>query len=192
MSQTVRFQETLRRLAIIDESFVEDATGTCLGPEGAPALDPRATALVRLGALVAIGAAPVCLQWSTGRALAAGVADEEIAGVLLAVAPVAGLGRIISAAPEVAAALGYDMAAALEELDDHCPAGSESGGAAHQARHGRESLNHVVDSLFQAGLSLHAAAVNLPRGAAGESISEALQFLDQAIREIGHHALTAD
>ena len=116
MGQAVRFQETLRRLAMIDETFVEDAAGICLDPAGASALDPRTVALVRLGALVATGASPVCLQWSTGRAMAAGVADDEIADVLLAVAPVAGLGRVFSAAPEVATALGYDLTAALEEL----------------------------------------------------------------------------
>jgi hypothetical protein len=39
--------------------------------------------------------------------------------VLLAIAAVAGLGRVAAAAPEVATALGYDVAAALEEPDDH-------------------------------------------------------------------------
>jgi len=39
--------------------------------------------------------------------------------VLLAIAPVAGLGRIVAAAPEVATALGYDIAAALEEPDGY-------------------------------------------------------------------------
>ena len=29
------------------------------------------------------------------------------------------LGRVVSAAPEVASALGYDVAAALEDPDDH-------------------------------------------------------------------------
>ena len=33
--------------------------------------------------------------------------------------PVAGLGRVVSAALNVATALGYDVEAALEELDDH-------------------------------------------------------------------------
>jgi hypothetical protein len=33
--------------------------------------------------------------------------------------PVAGLGRVVCAAPDVATALGYDIAAALEEPDDH-------------------------------------------------------------------------
>ena len=38
--------------------------------------------------------------------------------VMLAIAPVAGLGRVAAAAPGVAAALGYDSAAALEEPGD--------------------------------------------------------------------------
>jgi hypothetical protein len=32
MGETVRFHETLRRLAMIDEAFAEDAAGTGLGP----------------------------------------------------------------------------------------------------------------------------------------------------------------
>jgi alkylhydroperoxidase/carboxymuconolactone decarboxylase family protein YurZ len=44
-----------------------------------------------------------------------GASEDEIAGVLLAIAPVAGLGRVVAAAPEVAIALGYDIEAALEE-----------------------------------------------------------------------------
>ena len=37
--------------------------------------------------------------------------------MLLAIAPVTGLGRVVSAAPSVATALEYDIAAALEEPD---------------------------------------------------------------------------
>ena len=37
--------------------------------------------------------------------------------MLLAIAQVAGIGRIAAAAPDVAIALGYDIAAALEDLD---------------------------------------------------------------------------
>jgi 4-carboxymuconolactone decarboxylase len=119
MSQTVRFQETLRRLAMIDEGFVEDQAGLGLGPAAASALDPKTAALLRVAASVALGSPAVCLEWSTGRALAAGASEDEIADVLLAIAPVAGLGRVVCAAPGVAAALDYDIAAALEEPDDH-------------------------------------------------------------------------
>jgi len=66
---------------------------------------------------VAIGAPGVCLEWSAGRALAAGATEEEIAEVLLAIAPVAGLARIVAAAPDLATALGYDITAALEDPD---------------------------------------------------------------------------
>ena len=115
MSQTVRFQETLRRLAMIDEGFVEDQAGLGLGLAGPRALHPKTVALLQLGASVATGAPPVCVAWSTGRALAAGATDEEIADALLAIAPVTGLGRVVCAAPDVATALGYDIEAALDD-----------------------------------------------------------------------------
>ena len=51
--------------------------------------------------------------------VAAGATDDEIADVLLVIAPVAGLGRVVCAAPDVATALGYDVAAALEEVGDN-------------------------------------------------------------------------
>ena len=118
MGQTVRFQETLRRLAMIDEGFVEDRAGLGLGLAGTSALDPRTAALLQVAVSVALGSPAVCLEWSVGRALAAGASEDEIADVLLAIAPVAGLGRVVCAAPDVATALGYDIAAALEEPDD--------------------------------------------------------------------------
>jgi 4-carboxymuconolactone decarboxylase len=119
MGQTVRFQETLRKLAMIDEGFVEDQAGLGLDPAGKSALDPKTAALLRVAVSVALGSPAVCLEWSTGRALAAGASEDEITGVLLAIAPVAGLGRVVSAAPEVATALGYDIDAALEEPDGY-------------------------------------------------------------------------
>jgi 4-carboxymuconolactone decarboxylase len=118
MSPTARYQETLRRLAMIDEGFVEDEAGLGLALARTPALEPRIAALLQLAILVAGGSPAVCLEWSTARALAAGATEDEIADVLLAIAPVTGLGRVVSAAPDVAAALGYDIGAALEQLDD--------------------------------------------------------------------------
>jgi len=115
VGQTVRFQETLRRLAMIDEGFVEHQARLGLDPVQASALDPKTAALLQVGASAAIGSPAVCLEWATGRALAAGASEDEIADVLLAIAPVAGLGRVVAAAPEVATALGYDIEAALEE-----------------------------------------------------------------------------
>jgi 4-carboxymuconolactone decarboxylase len=117
MGQIVRYQEILRRLAIIDEGFVEDQAGLDLA--GPAALDAKTAALVRVGVLAAIGAPAIGLEWGTTRALAAGATEEEITGVLLAIAPVAGLGRVVSAVTDVAAALGYDIEAALDDPDEH-------------------------------------------------------------------------
>jgi len=114
----MRFQETLRRLAMIDEGFVEDKAGLVLGLSGTSALDPKTASLLQVGVSVALGAPAVSLEWSAARALAAGASEDEIADVLLAIAPVTGLGRVVAAAPDLGTALGYDVAAALEEPDD--------------------------------------------------------------------------
>jgi len=117
MYQMARFQETLRRLAVFDEGFVKAGFG--LGLARTSALDPKTAALLQLGVSVATGSSAVCLEWSASRALAAGATKDEIADMLLAIVPVAGLGRVVSAAPGVAIALEYDVEAALEDVDDH-------------------------------------------------------------------------
>jgi len=118
MGHAARFQETLRSLAMIHEGFVQDKARLGLDLARVSALDPKTAALLLVAAAVAIGSSAVCLEWSTGRALAVGASEDEIVEVLLAIAPVAGLGRIVSAAPDVATALGFDVEAALEEPDD--------------------------------------------------------------------------
>ena len=118
MGQVVRYQEILRRLAIIDDGFIEDRAGLGLGLAGARVLDAKTAALVQVGALAAIGSPAVCLEWSASRALATGATEDEITDVLLAIAPVAGLGRVVTAVPGVADAFGYDIEAALVDPDD--------------------------------------------------------------------------
>ena len=129
MGQEVKFQEVLRKLAIIDERCVADQAGLSLALPASGLLDPKTAALVQVGALVATGAPAVCLEWGTSRALAAGATAEEITGVLLAVGPAAGLARVAGAVPDVAATLGYDVEAALFDPDDDlrlCSPGSAS------------------------------------------------------------------
>jgi alkylhydroperoxidase/carboxymuconolactone decarboxylase family protein YurZ len=111
------YQEILRRLAIIDEGFAGEQAGLALSLPGPPVLDPKVAALARVGALAALGSPDVCLEWSTSQALAAGASEDEVTGVLLAVAPVIGLGRVAGAAAGVADGLGYDIEAALEASD---------------------------------------------------------------------------
>jgi alkylhydroperoxidase/carboxymuconolactone decarboxylase family protein YurZ len=109
----VKFQEILRRLAIFDDELAREVSG--LGVPRTTALDGKTEALLQVAVSVAIGSSAVCLEWSATRALAAGATKDEVTEVLLAIVPVAGLGRVVSAAPELAAAIGYDVEAALED-----------------------------------------------------------------------------
>ena len=121
MGQAVRFQEVLRRLAIIDDRYFEDQAGLSLALPTSGLLDPKTAALVQVGVLVAIGSPAVCLEWGTTRALAAGATEDEITGALLAVGPAAGLSRVAAAVRDVAAALGYDLEAELFDTDGDLP-----------------------------------------------------------------------
>ena len=118
MSHETKFQETLRTLAMIREGFVQDRARLGIDLTKTSALDPKMAALLVLGVTVAIGSSSFCLRWSVSRALAAGASAEEITDVLLVIAPVAGLSRVVCAAPDLAAALGYDIEAALYNPDD--------------------------------------------------------------------------
>ena len=44
----------------------------------------------------------------------AGASDEEIVGTLIAALPAIGAPRVVSAAPKIGLALGYDLDAAME------------------------------------------------------------------------------
>jgi alkylhydroperoxidase/carboxymuconolactone decarboxylase family protein YurZ len=112
------YEDTLRRLALNDELFVESVLGMGRDTVEASHLDPKTHALVRLAAALAIDAAPSSYQSVVEKALAAGATVDEIVGSLIALAPTVGLARVVSAAPELALALGYDVDAALEGLDE--------------------------------------------------------------------------
>jgi alkylhydroperoxidase/carboxymuconolactone decarboxylase family protein YurZ len=111
------YKEILRRLALSDERFVEAELRMGLDTVRVSRLDPKTHALVRLGASLAIDAAPSSYQSAVEPALAAGASIDEIVGTLIAVAPTVGLARVVSAAPELALALGYDVDVALETRD---------------------------------------------------------------------------
>lgn len=108
------YKETLRRLALNDEAFVDSVLGMCRDTVEVSQLDQKTHALVRLGASLAIDAAPSSYQANVEVAFSAGASVDEIVGTLIAVAPTVGLARVVSAAPELALALGYDVDAALE------------------------------------------------------------------------------
>ena len=107
----------LLSLAVHDEGYIEAVLAIRLGDLEVSGLDPRTRALVRLGAMVALDASAVSYQSAIGAGFASGATLEDVVGVLLAVAPVVGVTRVVSAAPELARAVGYDIDTALERLD---------------------------------------------------------------------------
>jgi alkylhydroperoxidase/carboxymuconolactone decarboxylase family protein YurZ len=106
----------LRRLAVRDDALVESllSAGTDSLTSG---LDERARALVRIGALVAVDAGVPSYLSAVELACAAGATPDEIVDALVAVMPIAGVPRVVAAAPRLALALGYDVPAALESID---------------------------------------------------------------------------
>jgi len=100
-----------------DEASISSLLGLRLHPNEA-FLEAKTSALVRIGALVVADAAPATYQWAVEIALAGGATDDEVVGTLVAVAPVAGMARVVAAAPEIAIALGYPVESALELLGD--------------------------------------------------------------------------
>ena len=68
-------------------------------------------------ALIALDAAPPSYMSAVERGLEAGASYDEIVGTLIAVIPIVGIARVVSAAPNLALALGYDVAEALEFAD---------------------------------------------------------------------------
>jgi 4-carboxymuconolactone decarboxylase len=96
-------EDILRRLADGDDR-----------PPSLRALDDRTAALARVAALVSLRACPDAYRGTVAVALAAGASVDEVLDTLRAVAPAVGLARVVSAAPLLAEAVGYDVDAALE------------------------------------------------------------------------------
>jgi 4-carboxymuconolactone decarboxylase len=102
-------EQQLRRLALNDEKIV--ASVLAAGPSSSPesVLDRKTEALVRVGALLAVGASTASLRWTVEVAQSAGATDEEVLGVLIAIGPAVGLARVVAQAPRLALAMGYEI-----------------------------------------------------------------------------------
>jgi hypothetical protein len=117
--------EVLRRLTIGDPAFCRSVMAT-EQDDPVRALDARSIALLRLGGSISAGSAAPMWQQCVRDALDAGLSFDEIVGSLMALAPTIGLERVVAVAPDLASALGYDVDAALERLDDPSPLGAWS------------------------------------------------------------------
>jgi 4-carboxymuconolactone decarboxylase len=102
-------ERLLRRLALNDEESVQDVLLRRGQYQPATVLDQKVDVLVRLGALLALGASTSSLRATVDSALEAGATESEIVEVLVAVGPAVGLARVVVAAPRLATALGYEI-----------------------------------------------------------------------------------
>jgi len=103
--------QALVSLAIGDTDVLAELAGVRTQMQADSSLDPKTFALVKIGALVALDAAPASYMWQVTAALDAGATPQEILGVLTAVAPQTGMPRVVAAAPEIMLALGLDVPA---------------------------------------------------------------------------------
>ena len=110
-------EATLCKLAIADDASLSELLSD--HPESliASGLEPKAHAFVRLGALIAIDPLSPAYMCTVESARRAGVSDDELVGCLLALLPTLGVARIVSAAPQLGLALGYDVMAGLESYE---------------------------------------------------------------------------
>ena len=80
-------------------------------------LDPQALALVRLAALVASDAPAVSYLTNIGAAADVGLDMGHVQEVLIGVAPIVGTARVMTAAGNIARALGVAVAVVEEEIE---------------------------------------------------------------------------
>jgi alkylhydroperoxidase/carboxymuconolactone decarboxylase family protein YurZ len=108
-------EEVLRRLTIADPAYCRALMSS---GSDASSLDARSVALVCLGGSIAAGSVGPMWRQRVTEALDAGLSFDEIVASLAVLAPTIGIERTVAVAPELARALGYDIDAELERLDD--------------------------------------------------------------------------
>ena len=114
-------QRTLAKLAIADNAYYHTLLARESKNVAESHLDGKTHALVRLGALVATDASSAGYMWTVEMARRRGAPDDEIVGCLIAALPALGVAHIVSAAPKLALAIGYDVTAAFERRDEPAP-----------------------------------------------------------------------
>ena len=102
-------ERLLRMLALNNEDSLQQVLAPDSDRTLPHALPAKVDLLVRLGALLALGASTPALRRMVERAVEAGASEAEIADVLVSVAPMVGLARVVTSAPRLALALGYDL-----------------------------------------------------------------------------------
>ena len=97
----------LDAIADITTASIDHSTGT-----------PREFMLARLAALIAVDAPPASYVANAPAVGEAGLTAEDIQGIMIAVAPVVGTPRIVSAAGHILRAFGMAIAVGDDEMAD--------------------------------------------------------------------------
>lgn len=115
-------EDGFRRLAIGDPHLVASVCAQEVGRPGFRRLDARTEALLRIGTLVALDAPPSSFRAEVEAAERAGARLDDLLAVLIGTADLVGSARIVSAAPRIALAAGYDVDAELDAMPARNPA----------------------------------------------------------------------
>lgn len=81
-------------------------------------VSPREFMLARVAALIAVDAPPASWLANAPAVSEAGVTADDIQGVMIAVAPIVGTPRVVSAAGQIMRALGFAIAVTDGEMAD--------------------------------------------------------------------------
>ena len=113
MTATGEPEALLRRLAAADERALEAvlspaAGGGAQGLAPGSALDRSIRELVRLAALLAVGAPATSLRWAAELAMSTGVTADAVVAVLAVTAGPVGAVQVVANAPRLALALDID------------------------------------------------------------------------------------
>ena len=105
MNQKTDARATLQALSEGDLTLVNTLLRMTEGSFKESGLDPQSHMLVRLAALATMDAAPISWLINMRVSGEAGLAPEQLLGTLVAIAPVIGTARVVSAAGSIVQAL---------------------------------------------------------------------------------------
>ncbi|MFF7971423.1 carboxymuconolactone decarboxylase family protein [Streptomyces sp. NPDC007905] len=109
MTEDITGASGVAALAAADAPVFETLVHMTLDTFERSGLDPETYLLARIAALVALDAAPASYLLNIGTAEELGVPFEKIQGTLVAIAPVVGSARVVSAAQNIGVAFGLDL-----------------------------------------------------------------------------------
>jgi hypothetical protein len=107
-------EEAFRLLTIGDPEFIGSVGYRDGRSKPVAQVDPRTAALLRIAALVAVDAPASSYRSAVSAAHIAGARLEDLFAVLVAIRDDVGSARVMSAAPRIALAAGYDVESELE------------------------------------------------------------------------------